>query len=64
MSPLVMPYFLAIQHTISMETSVTLASFTLPFLHVSYCMYTECVAVKYVHCKYMKIKRAQTLPLL
>jgi len=48
MSPLVMPYFLAIRHTVSMETSVTLASFTLPFLQLSYCMYTECVAVKYI----------------
>jgi len=47
MSPLVMPYFLVIQHTVSMETSVTLARFTLPFLQVSYCMYTECAAVKY-----------------
>jgi len=47
MSPLVMPYFLAIRRTVSMETAVTLASFTLPFLQVSYCMLSECVAVKY-----------------
>jgi len=47
MSPLVMPYFVAIRRTVSMETSVTLASFISPFLQVSYCMYTDCVAVKY-----------------